>query len=445
MTIVFSDAFNVAAVTLLEEYPSAGSPDYVAIHGGNQLSIDPTQDGVYPESNSADFIYRVIDAAAPTGDQEVTLITRVEGTGYTQTYAAVRCSGVVGSGNCYSIQRSGPTTWQLWRMNGGSFGLETGGLPLTTFTVAAINAPATVVVQLKATGTNPVVITATINGVAQTPYNDTHANRLASGTAGIGAWIDPGDATPYGALLFIDDLAVPSTFGDTTPGSSSFPTTNDRAIVRQFVLGEDAQVNGITLYFDGSSTVGSFHKALIYANDGGLPGALVAVSEEGYLPPGGTSITVPITATLTGGTYFSGGVANDFAARWTCDAGVGGYRKEATTYATPAAFGASPPTTTDGISVLIYYTPVGEPPPSGNVPKMRTPYERLPRGGDDVWDQVQASVILTDDVFDAVIQSGTGLVNVWIAGAWAQKPVKVWDGAAWTTKPMKRWNGASWV
>lgn len=445
MTIVFADAFNVAATTPLEEYPSVGSPDYVAIFGGNSLAIDPTQDGVYPESNSADFLYRVIDASAPTGDQEVTLIATVQGTGYTQVYVLARASGNNPLGSCYSLQRSGPTTWQLWRMNNGVWGAENSGIPLTSFTVAAINAPATVIVKLKVTGTNPVVVTATINGVEQTPYNDSHSNRLTTGTPGIGGWIEPGDSTPYGTLLFADDLSVPSTFGDTTPGTSSFPTTDDRAIVRSFALGEDGQVNGITLYFDGSSTEGSFHKALIYANEGGFPGALIAVSEEGYLPPGGTSLTLPISATLTGGSYFAGGVSNGFASRWTCDVNAGGFRKEATTYATPAAFGASPPTTTDGISVLIYYTPAGEPPPSGVIPKMRTPYERLPRGGDDVWDQAQASVILTDDVFDAVIQSGTGLVGVWNGSAWVQKPVKVWDGAAWTTKPLKRWNGASWV
>lgn len=428
MAVVFSDAFNVASTTPLEEYPSVGSPDYVAIFGGNSLSIDPTQDAVYPESQSADFLYRVTDASAPTGDQEVTLITTVQGTGYTQMYVLARASGSNPTGSSYSLQRSGPTTWQLWRMNGGVWGVETGGGPLTTFTVTAITAPATVVVKLKVTGTNPVVITATINGVQQTPYNDSHANRLTTGTPGIAGWIETGDATPYGTLLLADDLTTPSTFGDTTPGASSFPTSNDRAIVRAFTLSENANLKAMTLYFDGSSTVGSFHKGLIYDESGGLPNALVAVTEPGYLPPGGTSLVVPVTGSLSPGTFFAGGVADDFAARWTADSGVGGYRKEGTTYASPAGtFGASPPTTTDGVSVLIEYvagasstnllvndafhgheghTVLLPPPPSAY--KVRFP-EATPRGGADVWDQGAAGQIITTEFFGTTSGSGTPL------------------------------------
>lgn len=78
------------------------------------------------------------------------------------------------------------------------------------------------------------------------------------------------------------------------------------------------------------------------------------------------------------------------------------------------------------------------------VPKMRTPYERLPRGGDDVFDQPQASVVLSNDVFDSVAAT-PGLVKVWVAGAWTEKPVKAWNGTSWVTKPLKRWNGSSWV
>lgn len=78
------------------------------------------------------------------------------------------------------------------------------------------------------------------------------------------------------------------------------------------------------------------------------------------------------------------------------------------------------------------------------VPQMRTIHERLPRGGDDVWDQVQASVLLDNDVFDNVVASG-GLANVWTGSAWQAKPVKYWNGSSWTTKPLKRWNGGAWV
>lgn len=78
------------------------------------------------------------------------------------------------------------------------------------------------------------------------------------------------------------------------------------------------------------------------------------------------------------------------------------------------------------------------------VPKMRTVYERLPRGGDDVWDQAQANVILANDVFDNVAAS-SGFAKAWNGSSWVSKPVKYWNGSSWVTKPMKRWNDSSWV
>lgn len=42
---------------------------------------------------------------------------------------------------------------------------------------------------------------------------------------------------------------------------------------------------------------------------------------------------------------------------------------------------------------------------AAEVPRMRTPYERLPRGSDDVWNQPQASVVLQNDVFGATSSS----------------------------------------
>lgn len=64
------------------------------------------------------------------------------------------------------------------------------------------------------------------------------------------------------------------------------------------------------------------------------------------------------------------------------------------------------------------------------------------RGGSDLWDTIQAGVLLTDDYFES--PSVTGRIKVWL-GSWLAKPVKWWNGASWVTKPVKRWNGSSWV
>lgn len=355
MTIVYSADFTVAATTPLEEYPSAGSPDFASIYGAAALSVDPTQDAVYVEGGfgTGDFLYQVINAAAPTGDYEATIIGTVVGATFTQVYVGVRMSAA-GGGNGYFIQRASATTFDLWKLTAGSWG----GAPVASYSVA-VAAGSTVHVKLKVTGTNPVVVTPTINGAVQTAYSDSSGTRHTSGVAGLGGYLVGGDSTAYTSLFFIDNLATPSTFGDTTPGGSSFPATNDRAIVRSFTLSGNADLRSMTLYFDGTSTAGSQHKGLIFADSGGLPGALLASTPEGYLPPGGTVLELPISGTLMAGTYWLGGVANGFEARWAADVSAGGQRKEGYSFASPpGTFGTPDGTTTDGISALVSYVAV---------------------------------------------------------------------------------------
>lgn len=150
------------------------------------------------------------------------------------------------------------------------------------------------------------------------------------------------------------------TFGDTTAGGSSFPCSGDRAIVRSFTLTDDADLVSITIFFDGSSGANEDHKGLIYADSGGLPGALLAVTAAGTLAPAATSLTLPISGTLSPGTYWLGGVASGFAARWAADASGGGQRQEGVTYATPAGtFGTPAGSTVDGISAYVTYNIAG--------------------------------------------------------------------------------------
>ena len=81
---------------------------------------------------------------------------------------------------------------------------------------------------------------------------------------------------------------------------------------------------------------------------------------------------------------------------------------------------------------------------SSSIPLMRSGAEVLPCGAGEVWETVQASVVLDNDFFpaDAI---AAGYVKTWDGSAWVGKPVKAWNGSAWVTKPLKRWNGSSWV
>lgn len=153
-----------------------------------------------------------------------------------------------------------------------------------------------------------------------------------------------------------------ATFGDITAGTSTFPTTNDRAIVGQFVLAENGQVTNITVFFDATSAAGDFFKGLIYADAAGLPGALVAVGAATSVPAGGGELVSSVTPfMLAAGTYWVGAVINSFNAVWDADTGAGGQRQEAVTYASPAGtFGTPAGSTAHRISAYVTYTPESE-------------------------------------------------------------------------------------
>ena len=148
-------------------------------------------------------------------------------------------------------------------------------------------------------------------------------------------------------------------FGDTTAGTSTIPTTNDRAIVGQFVLSENGQVTGITVFFDTTSAAGDSFKGLLYADASGLPGALLAVGAATSIPAGGGELLSAVTPfLLPAGTYWIGAVVNSFNAVWDADTEAGGQRQEAVTYASPAStFGTPAGSTVDRISAYVTYTP----------------------------------------------------------------------------------------
>lgn len=207
-----------------------------------------------------------------------------------------------------------------------------------------------------------------------------------------------------------------ATFGDTTAGGSSFPCSNDRAIAGQFTLAQDAQaLQSITVFFDGSSTTADNFKGLIYADSGGLPGALLATSSAGTLPIGGTSLTMTISGSLPAGTYWIGCVSEGFSARWAADAGSGGQRQEAVTYASPAAtFGTPAGSTIDRISAYVTFDPVVAEAPRTRLPfSFRPPLRGRPRAFQSFdaasWAGTQVERWFADELAPS---SGGGATNV---------------------------------
>ena len=180
MSVVFTDSFVVAADANIDAYPS-GSPDYAYISSsGAQIFVFAPEDKVYFTGGDSIGVARIIDAAVPTGDQQITCTVSANGTDDNSSFGVVRATsgwnGYIGSINVNSGNDTG-----LYRVDNGSFTLlasAENGLSAGNHTM-----------RLKATGAGATIsLELQINATTTITYGDTHANRKTSGPPGIGAY-----------------------------------------------------------------------------------------------------------------------------------------------------------------------------------------------------------------------------------------------------------------
>lgn len=174
------DAFTVGGNTDVNAY----NADYIRITGTDHLIVNATQDLVTVDTSrglNSLRAYRYGGAGAPTGDQEVLadllhngasgnmlgLIARAATDNSENYYIACFRAGGVEIG--IRIYRVVAGVYTEVANNGGAGWANSASLRAATF---------------EATGTNPVVLTATFPGVANATYNDIDASRHQSGTPG---------------------------------------------------------------------------------------------------------------------------------------------------------------------------------------------------------------------------------------------------------------------
>lgn len=161
------------------------------------------------------------------------------------------------------------------------------------------------------------------------------------------------------------DVPPPSgggTVGDDTAGASTFPASNDRAILSDFTMPADG--DGVTGYlrFDSTSTAGTNAKFLIYADNGsGQPGALLYASTGQAVPGGGGILTysVSVPGLTNGQVIWLGGVTDSFQAVWQTDASGGLSRMEGMNYASPDATWTESGTGSAQVNAWMDYTTGG--------------------------------------------------------------------------------------
>lgn len=129
------------------------------------------------------------------------------------------------------------------------------------------------------------------------------------------------------------------TVGDDTAGGDTFPTTNNRAILSDFVM--PGAGDGVTGYlrFDVTSLAGANAKFLVYADSGGVPGALLYASAGQAVPAGGGILTysVSVPGLTASQVVWLGGVTDSSGPVWQVDSSGGLSRMEGMNYASPNA------------------------------------------------------------------------------------------------------------
>lgn len=125
--------------------------------------------------------------------------------------------------------------------------------------------------------------------------------------------------------------------GDTTQGVDSFPNAGDRALLSSFVAVDNGSILGWQAYFDATSTAGSSVKFLLFDDNAGAPGNLLAASTGVAVPAGGGLVTGSLSGSIvSGATYWLGIVCNSFESRLSEDLSTGAYvRREGFSYASP--------------------------------------------------------------------------------------------------------------
>jgi len=200
------------------------------------------------------------------------------------------------------------------------------------------------------------------------------------------------------------------TFGILTGGGSTFPTTNDRAILSKFTAPGSGTVTQINQRWHSSSTGADNFKGLIYAADGagGIPGTRLGIGNIASVPAGGGDIASGgLSVAITGGVdYWIGSVIDAFSAVWECDAaGPGLSRMESCTYGTPAATWTQ--SGTGGATVNVYATYTAGTPPARVGKAFKAPSQLYGKANPFQFDKNKnAPDIFVADFFDTPTSGG---------------------------------------
>ena len=191
MTIVYSSAFDATVDTNLELYGNW----YRVYNGGGASKVIAANDNVQGTLNGALNVHAVISSViGGINDYSITARTR-RGTGFETGGLAVRC-GVAEGQTFYHLNTDAGDDMVLTRYVAAA-------PTILQTTALTISSNAIMTIAMRVTGTNPVVLTYSIDGNFAT-YSDSNAARLVTGTPGISMFRN---GSPQ-ANVWLDDFSV---------------------------------------------------------------------------------------------------------------------------------------------------------------------------------------------------------------------------------------------
>ena len=219
MALVFGpDEFTVGADTNIDAYPAAGADYAYNVGSGSNLTVNAANDRVQ-RGVAGSFVARLIDAAAPTGNQEVILdgdnINLAEASAIPMTRAATG-----GTDDLYftDMNTGIANEVQLYRDDAGTSVLLANG-------DRGLSGAATRRMRLRAVGSGTAISLETqIDDTRPLTFSDTAANRKTSGPPGLGIL----DTATFVDNLSVDDLAATgfqARCGTLTVGTGAAGTT----------------------------------------------------------------------------------------------------------------------------------------------------------------------------------------------------------------------------
>lgn len=201
--IVFTDSFTVGADVDPASYPA--TPDYSYLLGtAGDCEVVAASDRLDILTTGADKILRLLNAACPTGDQEITLRAQATAASGASGYAVTRCDPA--TSDCYFafLDMVPANEVELYRMTAGS-------PTLVASADRGFTADGAYTYRFKATGTNPVALEFQVDATAVVTFNDSDAARKQSGRPGCGGF------TTVIHTNWVDDISVSDLIDEASP------------------------------------------------------------------------------------------------------------------------------------------------------------------------------------------------------------------------------------